>query len=106
MRMKGWHTYKKVFLKVKISALNGTPTTATFDLKIRTKISREDTDWFDISGKAIPQVTGSSSLPLTYVIHLTDKHLFSENIEIDYDIAFSGGSSPSWSVDMEWTGEV
>lgn len=95
-----WYAYKDVDLWVGVTALGGAPTTGTFDVKIQHKHPREGSNWLDITNKAITQVTEGTSLPYNEFIHLDETDLNSEDIRIVVTIAFSGGTAPSWTVDM------
>lgn len=95
-----WYAYRDVDLWVGVTALGGAPTAATIDVKIQHKHPREGSNWLDISSKAITQVTEATSLPSNQFIHLDETDLNSEDMRIVVTIAFTGGSSPSWTVDM------
>ena len=92
------YAYKDVDLWVTVTALNGTPSNETFDLKFTRKHPREGTNWLDISGKAITQVTQGTSLPSTQFIHLDETDLNSEDLRMEIDVAFTG--STQWTVDI------
>lgn len=103
--------YTYVYLWVTVEALDGTPSAATFDLKVQATdpISDDGPDtyaWVDIPGAAITQITDATSLPSTQVIVLGPEQLCSPHMQLTCDVSFTGGSSPTWATTISWVGRL
>ena len=98
--------YDYVDIWVQVVALNGSPTLASFDVRLEHKIPREGGQWLDAGGKSISPVTEASPLPSTQVISLAPADVKSEDISLAIDVTFAGGVSPSWSVNLYYQGRA
>jgi hypothetical protein len=98
--------YKQVELWIQVTALNGSPLSPTLDAKIQHKQPFEGTHWIDISGKSITQVTTATTLPSSQIISLASSDIKSGDMRLVITPSFTSGTSPSWTVNINWLGKL
>lgn len=98
--------YDRVDIWVQVTAVSGTPDTGTLDVKLQHRAPREAGTWIDITNKAITQVTKATSFPNAQVISLSEADIQSEDIRILFDVGFTGGTTPSFTVDCYYQGRA
>lgn len=87
------HCFRKVVIHVHSSAVSGT--SPTLDVKVQRKFPREGSDWYDVTGKAMTQITAANQ---DQQIELDEDDLTSENMRLVVEIGGTG--SPSVTTDM------
>lgn len=94
--------YTAVDVYVYVTALNGAPSAASLDFKLQRKFPNSGSDWIDISGKAITTVTEATSLNNTQVISLAAADLNLAEMRWSITVSFTGGTNPSWTMNVAY----
>lgn len=95
--------FETVHLAAKVGGVTGSPTSWTFNVKLQAKTPQEDSDWTDVTGGALTEITVADD---TQFLTLTSaSHLFGLDTRFLIEWAFVGGTSPTLTgVDLSWVG--
>jgi len=96
LHLKG---FKRATIWVLVTALNGAPSAATLNVTVNRKAPRLGTTYVDVAPSVdYTQISQATGLPDQQRIVLEEDDMDSEDLQIVFDVEFTDGTSPSWTI--------